>query len=189
MTSVMSPPVSASSESTRSTIARALNSGVAAAGSAPLAVPMAWRTASSSASQKSCASCWSRCTCITARRCGCPGRPAHARSSDVFPLPAGAEMTVTFRAAARSRAARRSPRSISRRAAGATDNGLPLFLRLTSCRRRHSPLATRPPHAVSTRTNHHDLATTFHLPGGQPGSVMKIRTAGTDVPGDPREMP
>jgi hypothetical protein len=41
-------------------------------------------------------------------------RLAHARSSDVFPLPAGAEMIVTFRAAARSRAATRSPLPISR---------------------------------------------------------------------------
>ena len=40
-------------------------------------------------------------------------RSAHARSSQVFPLPAGAEMIVTFRADARSRAASRSPRSIS----------------------------------------------------------------------------
>jgi len=37
---------------------------------------------------------------MTASRRGCPGRPAHARSSDVFPLPAGAEMIVTFRVAA-----------------------------------------------------------------------------------------
>ena len=49
-----------------------------------------------------------------------PGRQAQTRSSDVFPLPAGAEMTVTFLAAARSRAATRSPRSISRGAARAT---------------------------------------------------------------------
>jgi hypothetical protein len=53
------------------------------------------------------------------------GSRAQARSSDVFPLPAGAEMTVTFRVAARSRAATRSPRSISRGAAGATVTGLP----------------------------------------------------------------
>ena len=57
---------------------------------------------------------------MTASRCGCPGRPAQARSSDVFPLPAGAETIVTFLAAARSRAARRSPRSMSRRVARAT---------------------------------------------------------------------
>ena len=31
-----------------------------------------------------------------ASRRGCPGRPAQARSSDVFPLPASAEMIVTF---------------------------------------------------------------------------------------------
>jgi hypothetical protein len=46
-----------------------------------------------------------------------PGRSVQARSSDVFPLPAGAEMIVTFRVAARSRAARSSPRSINRGAA------------------------------------------------------------------------
>src|SRR4029077_3616455 len=69
--------------------------------------------------------------CSTASRRDGPGRPAQAPSSDVFPLPAGAEMTVTFRVAARSRAATRSPRSISRGAAGATVKGLPWYLRLT----------------------------------------------------------
>ena len=44
---------------------------------------------------------------------GRPGRSAQPRSSDVFPLPAGAEMIVTFRAAALSKAAKRSPRPIS----------------------------------------------------------------------------
>src|SRR5215471_13386230 len=61
-----------------------------------------------------------------ASRCGCPGRSAHVRSSDVFPLPAGAEMIVTFFAAARSRAARRSPRPISLGFARSTVKGLPL---------------------------------------------------------------
>ena len=75
-------------------------SGVAACGSARPAVAEASRTTSSKASQNCWASCWSRCTCSTASRRGCPGRSAQARSSDVFPLPAGAEMTVTFRAAA-----------------------------------------------------------------------------------------
>ena len=56
----------------------------------------------------------------TASRRGCPGRSAQARNSDVFPLPAGAEMTVTCFAAARSRAARRLPRSISQGVARAT---------------------------------------------------------------------
>src|SRR5260370_23656973 len=87
-------------------------------------------------------------------------------------------MTVPRPAAARSRAARRSSRSIRRGAAGATVRGLPRFLRLTPCRRRHSPLGIRPAHALSTRANHPDRATTFHLPGDQPGSVMKARTAG-----------
>src|SRR6266404_7734169 len=40
-------------------------------------------------------------------------------------------MIVTFLAAARSRAAKRSPRSISRRVARATDKGLPWYLRPT----------------------------------------------------------
>src|SRR3984893_7024713 len=57
---------------------------------------------------------------MTASRHGCPGRSPQARSSDVFPLPAGAETIVTVLAAARSRAPRRSPRSISRRVARAT---------------------------------------------------------------------
>jgi len=40
-------------------------------------------------------------------------RPAHARSSEVFQLPAGAEMTVIFLSAAWSSAQTRSWRSIS----------------------------------------------------------------------------
>jgi len=51
---------------------------------------------------------------VTASRYGWPGRSAQARNSDVFPLPAGAEMMVTFLAAALLSAARRSSRSISR---------------------------------------------------------------------------
>lgn len=42
-----------------------------------------------------------------------PARSAQARSKDVFPLPAGAEMIVTRRRAARSRVATRSCRSIN----------------------------------------------------------------------------
>src|SRR5215211_6796702 len=42
-----------------------------------------------------------------------PRRPAHARSSEGLPLPAGAEMIVTFFSAAWSSAATRSWRSIS----------------------------------------------------------------------------
>ena len=47
---------------------------------------------------------------------------AHTCSSDVFPLPAGAETTATFRAADRSRTARRSPRLISPGCDGATSH-------------------------------------------------------------------
>ena len=72
-----------------------------------------------------------------ASRCGWPGRSAHARSSEVFPLPAGAEMIVTFPAAARSRAARRSVRSISRGVVRSTARGPPF-----ACAR--CPLGTQP---------------------------------------------
>ena len=71
-------------------------------------------------------------------------RSAHVRSSDVFPLPAGAEMIVTFLAAARSSAATRSTRSISRGPAGATFWGLPFCLRLTAYRRRSGPSVAGP---------------------------------------------
>ena len=66
-------------------------------------------------------------------------------------------MIVTFRAAARSSAARRSPRSISRRVARATVNGLPRYLPLT-------PYAGDGP-------NHHDPVTTSHLTGSDAGSI------------------
>jgi hypothetical protein len=46
---------------------------------------------------------------MTASRCRCPGRSAQARSSDVFPLPAGAEMIVTFFAAAIQRREKITP--------------------------------------------------------------------------------
>ena len=87
-------------------------------------VPKAWRTVLSRSSQTGWASCWSRRTCMTASRCARSGRSAQARSSDVFPLPAGAEMTVTFRAVMRSRQATRSSRAISGwRATPWTDGG------------------------------------------------------------------
>ena len=47
----------------------------------------------------------------TRRDAGRRERSAHARSSEVFPLPGGAEMTVTRLATARSSSWRRSPRS------------------------------------------------------------------------------
>jgi hypothetical protein len=50
-----------------------------------------------------------------------------ARSSEVFPLPAGAEITVTCRAAARSSAASSTPRSISCGAAGAAGATRPAY--------------------------------------------------------------
>ena len=56
-------------------------------------------------------------------------------------------MIVTFRAAARSRAARRSPRSISRGVAGATFRGLPWYLRRPE---PPSALGTRPARVLST---------------------------------------
>jgi hypothetical protein len=53
-----------------------------------------------------------------------PGRSAQARSSDVFPLPAGAEIIVTGWATARSRRVTRRSRAIVRRvpAGGPTDS-------------------------------------------------------------------
>ena len=82
-----------------------LNPGAAGGDSAP---PAAARTAPSSASQNSCASCWPGCTDMKAIRRSWAGWSAHACSSDVFPLPAGAEMIVTRFPAARSSAATRS---------------------------------------------------------------------------------
>src|SRR5437773_1835698 len=64
------------------------------------------------ASQNCWASCWSRRTGTKAVRSP-RMRFAHVHRCDVFPLPAGAEMIVTFRAAARSKTAKSSSRSIS----------------------------------------------------------------------------
>jgi hypothetical protein len=64
-------------------------------------------------------------------------------------------MIVTFLAVARSRAAMRSPRSISREVAGTTVLGI------------------KPARALSTRANHQDLVTTSHWTGGEAGSVVK----------------
>jgi len=72
------------------------------------APPVAARTAPSSASQNSFASCWSSCTDMKAIRQFWPGRGTHVCSRDVFPLPTAAEMTVTRFPAARSSAATRS---------------------------------------------------------------------------------
>src|SRR6516225_1536272 len=101
---------------------------------------------------------------MTASRCRCPGRSAQARSSDVFPLPAGAEMIATFFAAARSSAARRSSRSISRRVARATR---PAYVLSTTARNLGSGPGA---------PNHRDPVRLSHLPHRNPGSIYrKIR--------------
>ena len=60
------------------------------------------RIASRTARQNRCASCWSRSTDTNATRRSSVERSAHARNSEVFPLPGGAEMTVTRLVTARS---------------------------------------------------------------------------------------
>ena len=83
-------------------------------------------------------------------------------------------MIVTFPAAARSRAARRSPRSISRGVARATFRGPPCCLRLTP----YPPATQSSRYQASVRTvngaDHPDLVTTSHLPGGQPGVLARL---------------
>src|SRR5262245_16813108 len=119
---------------------------------------------------------------MTASRRGCPGRPAHARSSDVFPLPAGAEMIVTFPATPRSRAATRSPRPISLGLARSTVKGPPLPApeRSFSTQPAYVPAtAIDPVRRSPNLANHQDLVTAFHLHGGDPGRVAKACT----VPG------
>ena len=68
-------------------------------------------------------------------------------------------MIVTFRAAARSRAATRSPRSISRGAAGATVRRPALMLR--GALPRDASLGISPAHDATA--DHRDLVTTSHL--------------------------
>ena len=126
-------------------------------------------------------------------------------------------MIVTFRVAARSRAAIRSPRSISRGAAGATVKGLPWDLRLTplapvtqsghhlpryqasarAVKRRepsvllHSQLApprSRPVLRSPVAANHQDPVTTSYLPGGKPESVANLARPLGHVPRDSREI-
>src|SRR5258706_3113546 len=71
-------------------------------------------------------------------------------------------MIVTFPAAARLRAARRSARSISR---GLSDTVLSVSGRQARCQRR---------------ANHHDPAMAAHLPAGEPGFDAKVaRPLGT----------
>src|SRR4051812_12451082 len=66
--------------------------------------------------QNRSACCSSRSTATNATRRGVVEWSAHARSSEVLPLPAGAEMTVTRLPTARSSIWRRSSRSSRRRA-------------------------------------------------------------------------
>src|SRR5258707_6946603 len=90
-------------------------------------------------------------------------------------------MIVTCFAAARSRAATTSPRSISRRVARATIKGLPWYLRRTpsggvtvltpSCRYQASA------HIVNG-ANHQGPVMAAHMVGGQPGSVAKAPSHG-----------
>src|SRR6266516_202521 len=69
-----------------------------------------WRIAPRTASQNWWASGWLRGTDTKATLRSLLGRSDHVRRSDVFPLPGGAEMTVTFLVTARSSVARRSSR-------------------------------------------------------------------------------
>src|SRR5689334_1180401 len=90
-------------------------------------------------------------------------------------------MTVTLFAAARSRAARRSLRSISRRVTRATDKCLPLYLRLTPS----VGIAALAPSSryqasapIVNDANHQDPVTAAHMVGGQPGSAAKAPSHG-----------
>jgi hypothetical protein len=72
--------------------------------------------ASRTADQRRWASCWSRSTDTNATRRRPVERRAHARKSEVFPLPGGAETTVTRLVTARSSVWSRSSRSSRPRA-------------------------------------------------------------------------
>src|SRR5689334_4980177 len=128
-------------------------------------------------------------------------------------------MIVTFRVAARSRAATRSPRSISRGAAGATVKGLPWDLRLTplapvtqsghllsryqasarAVKPRANPPFCRSPMLAPPRSrpvlrspaaaNHQDPVTTSYQPGGEPEPVANLARPLGHVPQDLREIP
>jgi len=89
-------------------------------------------------------------------------------------------MIVTLFAAARSRAARRSPRSISRRVARATVKGLPWYLRRTPS----GGVAVLAPSSryqasghIVNGANHQDPVMAAYMVGGQPGSVTKARAS------------
>src|SRR5437588_354410 len=79
---------------------------------------------SSNVSQNNCSSRCSRGTATKATGWVGADRAAQARSSEVLPLPAGAEMTVSFRATARSSAATSRSRSTRR---------VPLVLQSAAC--------------------------------------------------------
>ncbi len=81
------------SPSTPANAARCISGSIDAAG---------LRSASRTADQNRCASCSSRSTDTNATRPTSVERSAHVRNSEVFPLPAGAEMTVIRLVTARS---------------------------------------------------------------------------------------
>ena len=116
MISTTGSTCSASSDRTLSTTWSPSSAAIAAgcvSGSIERAGP---RIASRTADQNRCASCWSRSTDTNATRRRSVERSAHARNSEVFPLPGGAEMTVTRLVTARSSSWRRSSRSSRPRA-------------------------------------------------------------------------
>jgi hypothetical protein len=94
-------------------------------------------------------------------------------------------MIITFFAVAPSRAARRSPRLISRRVARAT---VKACLGSYACPLASVPESWRLPtryHAsarIAKGANHQDLMTTSHLPAGQPESVAKPARPRGNVP-------
>ena len=108
MISTTGSTCSANSERTVSTT-WSPSSAVVAAGCVSGSIELAGlRIASRTADQNGCASCWSRPTDTNATLRGLAERSAHARNSEVFPLPGGAEMTVTCLVTARSSSWRRS---------------------------------------------------------------------------------
>ena len=124
-----------------------------------LAVPRRWRagglrTAPSRASQNCWASCWSRCTCTTASRCGL-ARPV-GPGAQQRRLPAAGRRRDD-RDLARRRAVQRGEQDRPGRSAGellrATVTGLPWYLRLTPCasvtQSWHLRLGTRPAPTVN----------------------------------------
>ena len=116
MISTTGSTCSASSERTLSTSSSASSEAVAAGCVSAPTEDVGLRIASRTADQKRWASCWSRSTDTNATRRRLVERRAHARNSEVFPLPGGAETTVTRLVTARSSIWRRSSRSSRPRA-------------------------------------------------------------------------